>query len=251
MTQTGIANLVLSNLGSAPVTSINDATPEAEAIRDAWEAVRDGLLRSHRWNFAKARAQLTPVVLGESFALPADCLRVVRVNGLEQSGTLGEGAEIEGRTLRVASTVCEIVYLRIIPNPQDWDALFTLVFAYELAAAAGPRIAGGSQSLSEAMRSNAATQLRVAIAANAIETRPTVVRAMDGSRYYAAVHNVLTTRSTDPASTVTLSTTATAAGASAQPVISYVVGADGATYEKTTLPNGSAFFKPVFLSIPS
>ena len=101
------------------------------------------------------------------------------------------------------------------------------------------------------MRSNAATQLRVAIAANAIETRPTVVRAMDGSRYYAAVNNVLTTRSTDPASTVTLSTSVAAAGASAQPVISYVVGADGATYEKTTLPNGSAFFKPVFLSIPS
>jgi len=246
MTETGIANLVLSHLGAAPVTSINDATPEAEAIRDAWNAVRDALIRAHRWNFAKARAYLTPVVLGESFALPTDCLRVTRVNGVEQSGTLGEGAEIEGRTLRLPAAVCEIVYLRSIPNPDDWDSLFTLVFAYELAAASGARIAGGSQSLSEGMRANALQQLRVAMAANAIETRPTVVRAIDGSRFYGSVHNISMGTPYVPHTPVPPATPVLV-----DPVTSLITADDGSLREMTLYPDGRRVFKVVYLDLPT
>lgn len=189
MTQTGIANLVLSHLGAAQVTSINDATTEAEAIRDCWDAVRNGLIRAHRWNFAKARAALSAVETGEVWALPPDCLRVVRVNDVDQSGTVDYGAEIEGHNLILEADGCRIVYLRIMENPADWDSLFVLVFAYELAAAVGPRLANGSQSLADAMRARAQDQLQVAMAANAIETRPTVRRAVEGSRYYQQVWN--------------------------------------------------------------
>jgi len=246
MTPTGIANLVLSHLGAAPITSLSDATPEAEAIRDAWDAVRDGLLRAHRWNFAKARAYLTPVVLGESFALPTDCLRVVRVNEVDQSGPAEDGAEIEGRTLRLEATQCEVVYLRIMENPQDWDSLFVLVFGYELAAAVGPRLANGSQSLADSMRQRASDQLQVAMGANAIETRPTVRRAISGSRYLEHVYggmrrsSVAVPSSAPPAPVASSSTL----------IVEYIIGSDGATYEKTTLASGAVFYKIVTTEAP-
>jgi hypothetical protein len=286
MTQTGIANLVLSHLGAAPITSIGDATVEAEAIRDCWDAVRDGLLRAHRWNFAKARAYLTPVVYGESFALPTDCLRVIRVNGVDQSGPLDDGAEIEGRTLRLAATMCEVVYLRIVPNPDDWDSLFTLAFGYELAAAVGPRLANGSQSLASDMRTRGAEQLAIAMAANAIETRPTVRRATDGSRYLDAVYGPRRPQQPAPPAklltqlpTVTITIVQGGDGAwyertaysdgrsvyklllgdvgavsgaipSSVPILTLVTGSDGALYEETLMPNGGRYYKPVFLEQP-
>jgi hypothetical protein len=247
MTQTGIANLALSHLGASQITAITDATVEAEAIRDCWDAVRNGLIRAHRWNFAKTRAYLTPVVWGESFALPTDCLRVVRVNGVDQSGTVDEGAEIEGRTLRLAATTCEVVYLRIIENPDDWDALFTIVFGYELAAAVGPRLANGSQSLASEMRDRATDQLQIAMAANAIETKPTIRRAIEGSRYLEHVWGSPVVRS---APSAPAPPTTAPAGSSSTPVITIVQGTDGAWYEKTTMPDGTEFFKPVFTALP-
>jgi hypothetical protein len=251
MTETGIANLVLSHLGASGITSINDATPEAEAIRDAWAGVRDGLIRSHRWNFAKKIATLTPTTWGVSYQLPSDCLRILTVNGVEQSGTLEEGAEIIGKELFVAADECEVVYLRQVANPEEWDSLFTLVFAYELAAACGPRLANGSMTIAQTMREGARYQLQAAVAANAIETRPTVVRAIDGSRYYQAVwggrrpaiRSIPSVPSTTPSGGGSTTTPP-------QPVIEYIIGTDGATYEKTTMPNGSVFFKPVLTTPP-
>jgi hypothetical protein len=252
MTETGIANLVLSHLGASGVTSINDLTPEAEAIRDAWDGVRDALIRSHRWNFAKTIATLTPVTYGVSYQLPSDFLRLLTVNGVEQSGTLGEGAEVVGKQIYVAAETCDIVYLRIVPNPEEWDSLFAVVFAYELAAACGPRLANGSLTIAQAMREGARIQLQAAMSANAIETRPTVVRAIDGSRYYQAVWGgrvpaVRTIPAGAPPSTTTPTTPTTPTN---QPVIEYIIGTDGATYEKTTMPNGSVFYKPVFTAPP-
>lgn len=241
MTSTGIANLVLSHLGASQITAITDATVEAEAVRDAWGAVRDGMLRAHRWNFAKTRAFLTPVIPGESFALPTDCLRVVRVNGVDQSGRAEEGAEIEGRTLRLVASICEIVYLRVVENPDDWDSLFTLVFGYELAAAVAPRLANGAVQLSAALREQAASQLQVAMAANAIETRPTVRRAVEGSRYLDAVYGPLRQPEPVPPATVLSKLPET--------VITVVLGDDGTYYEKTVYPNGAVVYKPLLASV--
>lgn len=248
MTQTGIANLVLSHLGASPVVSINEATPEAEAIRDCWDGVRDALLRSHRWNFAKARAVLTPVVAGVSFQLPTDCLRPLRVNGVEQPGTLDLGGEVEGRQLYVSATSCDLTYIKLVPNPEDWDPLFTVVFAYNLAAAVGPRIANGSQSLSESMLAKGQEQMRYAMMANAVETRAPVARAIEGSRWLQAVWGSPVTRVTPSSPSVT--TPAASGGASNVPVITIVMGTDGAWYEKTTMPDGTAFFKPVLPALP-
>lgn len=235
MTATGIANLVLSHLGAKSVTSIDDVTTEAEALRDAWGAVRDGLLRAHRWNFAKVRAYLTPVVAGESFALPADCLRILRVNGVDQAGPVDGGAEIEGKTLRIEADSCEVVYLRIVENVGEWDSLFVLVFGYELAAAVGPRLANGSQAIADAMRARAADQLQIAMAANAIETRPTVRRAVEGSRMlqriwhgYEGECNWRRYPSTVPTTTTTTTTPGTPPpGALVDPDGNYLVDPDG------------------------
>lgn len=246
MTQTGIANLVLSHLGAAPVVSINEATPEAEAIRDCWEGVRDALLRAHRWNFAKVRSWLTPVVSGVSFQLPTDCLRPLRVNGVEQPGALDLGGEVEGRLLYTTGTTCDLTYIRVVPNPEDWDPLFTVVFAYNLAAAVGPRIANGSQSLSESMLAKGQEQMRYAMLANAVESRTAVARAVNGSRYLEAVWGAPVTRVSPSSPSVTTPAPTTSTG----PVITIVQGTDGAWYEKTTMPDGTEFYKPVLEALP-
>lgn len=248
MTETGIANLALSHLGSPGIVSISEAIPEAEAVRDCWAGVRDALLRAHRWNFAKARQMLTPVVPGQVYQLPSDCLRPLRINGLEQPGASDLGAEVEGRHLLVSADYCELQFIRRIVNPEDWDPLFTVVFAYQLAAAAGPRISNGSQSLSESMVQKAEIQMKYAMAANAVESKATVSRAIDGSRYLDAVAGSRRRKqvSQSPSSIPTVASGSTAP----QPVISYVKGSDGAWYEKTTLPDGTEFFKLVYLILP-
>jgi len=62
MTKTEIANLALSHLGAKLLNDIaTDTTQQAICVRLWFDAARDDMLSSHPWNFAIARAILTPL----------------------------------------------------------------------------------------------------------------------------------------------------------------------------------------------
>jgi len=59
-TDVEIANMALSLMGEATITSLSDSIAAARAMNLHFLPVRDALLRSHPWNFAQRRIALAP-----------------------------------------------------------------------------------------------------------------------------------------------------------------------------------------------
>lgn len=130
----GIVNSGLIKLGADPITSLADDSAEARAANAQYEKLRDEVLRAHPWNFAIARQRLARLsdapVFGFShqYQMPSDCLRVLGMN---------EGRsrfEIEGRKLLTDEDSADVVYVRRVTDPNEFDAMFCEALAYRIAA---------------------------------------------------------------------------------------------------------------------
>jgi hypothetical protein len=86
ITKTQIANLALTKLGpgSGYITDFDsDTSVPAQAARRVFDAVRDEVLESHPWRFARKRASLAADTtvpawgFDQQFTLPSDFLRVL------------------------------------------------------------------------------------------------------------------------------------------------------------------------------
>jgi hypothetical protein len=180
-----IANMALLHLGAAPIVSFDQASPPANAVKTAWDMVRDECQRGHRWNFAKLLGVgLSEVVdsLGSLWQLPADCLRVLRINDVD-AGQNAAG-EIAGRRIKLQATEVEIDYIRRVTDTEEWDPSFVSYFSFMLAAVVAPGLTASSAS-ADSMLQRADMAWKRAVAVNAIETQPTVRRAAETSRILA------------------------------------------------------------------
>lgn len=80
-----LCNRALSRLGTrATVAALSENSTEARTASIWYAATRDALLRAHDWNFARRRVSLARLGEGTSgwswrFALPSDCLRLLRL----------------------------------------------------------------------------------------------------------------------------------------------------------------------------
>lgn len=137
--ETDIANLALSRLGNGPITSLDENSMAAETARFHYARTRDAVLEAHPWNFAIRRANLaldedTPAFeYAYSFALPEDCLKVVRTDA-EANGYTDTSYRIEGRSLLCDDDTVMIEYVRKETNPDVFSALFIDLLAQRLAA---------------------------------------------------------------------------------------------------------------------
>src|SRR4051812_36999576 len=105
-------NAALGRLGEARITDTSEDNAAARACDQNFDLAMEELLRAHWWNFAIARATLSQATTAPQFgylhaySLPADCLRVLEVNGIGASGDPGDQWEVEGnRLLHDAGTV--------------------------------------------------------------------------------------------------------------------------------------------------
>lgn len=130
------ANAALTAIGARRINALGEDVKEARVCAARFAAVRDALIRAHPWNCAMARARLAaladPPAWGwaRAFALPTDALRIWRVAGLVDDQWIVEGR----RVLSDAPAPLDIVYMRRVENPADWDAGFAEVFSARLAA---------------------------------------------------------------------------------------------------------------------
>lgn len=141
-TQTGIVNSALSLLGSTSrVTSIDDPHGVAPDAKTQWESIVGGLLSDHPWNWAIKRAALNEAdekpAFGfeHSYALPADCLRVLppsREDDLDGYERREEG----GFILTDAEAPLNVRYIsaNLGFSVSRWPAYFVRAVEYELAA---------------------------------------------------------------------------------------------------------------------
>jgi hypothetical protein len=133
-------NFALSQIGAERITGIDDGSVNANYCQDFYPPLRMSLLRSHHWNFAEGRVVLaseaTPPLFEYAFSypLPTDCLKLKEYNGSAlDTSVLPDGVlvtrffKIEGRKLLSNDGEVNIVYVRDVTDPNQWDALFFMV----------------------------------------------------------------------------------------------------------------------------
>jgi hypothetical protein len=130
------------------------APREAAACARHFAGVRDGLLTSHPWVFARKSA--APAQLGGtlpagwkiSYNLPADCLKVLAVTTDDGRRSLFRHYEVIGRMLAANVTPLYLMYTARITDTAQWDGAFADAFcsllAVEIAGGIGsaPQLAG-------------------------------------------------------------------------------------------------------------
>ena len=170
--ETQIANMALTLLGETrKLASLADDTTAARELRAAFGMERDAELRRHLWNFAKTRLTLAPLAtppafgFGYAYQMPADWLRFVP--GADSWPYSLEG----GQLLTDAGPALNILYIRRVEEPGQFDALFVRALAARLAMATCLSITGSSER-----RDGAAADYRMAIAdarqVDAVENEP-------------------------------------------------------------------------------
>ncbi len=139
MNATDICNMALGLIGQNFITALDDGTHTANQCSAFFAPARDACLRDHLWNFALKRAGLAQTTApaaqwAYAYRLPADCLRVVALNGDAQLRWA-----VEGRTLVTDEPSAAILYIARAEDTNLWDALFidafTLLLASKLALA--------------------------------------------------------------------------------------------------------------------
>lgn len=147
---TQLCNLALAHLGEAPVASVNEDSAAGRACLLHYGPTLSEVLRSHRWNFATARATLArieadpPFGWTAQFQLPADCLRVLELNWSDGGDVVSEPFAIEGDRLLSCGTEANVVYVRNVQDVSLFDPLFVRALALKLAAALSESIRGNT-----------------------------------------------------------------------------------------------------------
>ena len=86
-----IVNRALSKLGETPITSLGDPVKAAKLAASLYGIVRDDVITSHTWNFAKTRVMLPAEAKTPDFGwkyqylLPSDNLRVMEAGPWPQA----------------------------------------------------------------------------------------------------------------------------------------------------------------------
>lgn len=186
MTETAIVNIALGRAQiSARLTDYaTDTGKEARAARDAYESIRDNMLRKYLWSFAKKRVELAEVVTvpafgrDRAFALPADFLRAISVHPSDSDWAKIryklETVEVSGSDARVIVTDATQLFLRYVAkqtNTSLMDPMFREALSWDLAKHFA-LVVKESTTQAEYCGKELRAALNEAKAANAIEDWP-------------------------------------------------------------------------------
>lgn len=137
-----MANLALGHLKEPTIGAFDSTNVVTRWFRDHYKFSRHAVLARHRWNFAAARAVLSPTGSTPAFEwayeyqIPSDCLRLfypITLDGKRRSAPIDH--EVEGRKILTnKSTALYIRYVQDITNEGLFDPLFVEAFAFYLAA---------------------------------------------------------------------------------------------------------------------
>lgn len=135
-----ICNLALDHLNQDEITSIDPPTSDREVVCARWyDNVRRATLRSHVWNFAKARVELAANSIAPAFGystaydFPADFIRFLFI-GDDSVSDYRQRYEIEGKQILINdSDGITIGYIKSVTDVNQFDALFVDLFAIKLA----------------------------------------------------------------------------------------------------------------------
>jgi len=132
-----ICNTALLYLGQQAITSVNDTSERAIVITKIYDSTRRQLLMGHPWNFSTKRAELTkvtdPPVFGYTYkyAVPSDCLRILRINGSEYDTYV-----VQDGYILTNSEECKVVYVFDQINSGKFSSQFDEALALSMSTKA-------------------------------------------------------------------------------------------------------------------
>ena len=136
-----MCNSSLNLLGASTITALTDDTKNARLCNQRYEPIRDRVFRGHAWNCLHKRIQLAqnstaPVVeYSNAYALPADCLRVLKVhNGTTDSIKSAIDYKLEGRNIVTDEGTVFIIYIALDTDPNNYDTYLQESISHQLAA---------------------------------------------------------------------------------------------------------------------
>ena len=148
-----IVNIALARIGESPIQSFEEGSVPANTARLVYDAARRSTLRDYNWNFALATATLAryeeaPDDFPFAFALPSDCLRVIR---LRRAGVpdFRNAPKIPfvlrgGRLLANEPKVL-LEYLRDVTDENEFDSKFMEALSYKLASELAMPVKGSAE----------------------------------------------------------------------------------------------------------
>lgn len=152
-----IAKLALSHVGDRyDITSLAEATPEAEQVNLVFEPARDALLREHPWRFATryvspaALSGTPPAGWAYMFTYPSDAVLVRKlVHPLDPTGRtlppLRWAASVNSAGAKVILTneaEPEITYTAKVTDAAQFDAAFVMALSWRIAQMIAQPITG-------------------------------------------------------------------------------------------------------------
>ena len=122
--ETDIANVALRLVGGTRITSLTQATPNANAVNDIYTEIRDNMLE-FPWNFATQRVEFARLSTTPSFgydyayALPADWLYTISIHDNDGGYGTIDYREEQVANQKVIATDHSSVYLTYVKRETD------------------------------------------------------------------------------------------------------------------------------------
>tara|TARA_R110002050_G_scaffold268096_1_gene409930 strand:- start:43 stop:621 length:579 start_codon:yes stop_codon:yes gene_type:complete len=136
-----MCNSALNLLGASTISALTDDSKNARLCNQRYEPIRDRVFRGHAWNCLHKRIQLAqnataPVVeYSNAYALPADCLRVLKIhNGTTDSIASSIDYKLEGRNIVTDEGTVFLIYIAKDTDPNNYDTYLQESISHQLAA---------------------------------------------------------------------------------------------------------------------
>lgn len=127
-----ICNTALTALSSSRIVSLTEDSENARKCNAIFQPVRDELIESHNWNFAKRQKALGLLTAAPvfdwlyAFQLPTDCIRVMRMQN-------DADFQVYGDKLYTNEPEANIEYFAKITNPAEFSEGFVSALAARIA----------------------------------------------------------------------------------------------------------------------
>jgi len=141
--RTSIINGAVTLLSEQLIANENENSKVARYAKINYDDTRDWLLKRFTWNFATRRRTLNRSDSPDwgfqyAYALPEDCLRVVKTRDQIENPEDPEPWKIESRVLLTDAAECGIVYIRRVDREGEFDPMFVEVMKARLAYVLAP-----------------------------------------------------------------------------------------------------------------
>lgn len=151
-----IVNMALARIGENPIQSLEEGTVPANMAKMFYDPARRSALRDYVWNFAlsvKSLAQLDEDGGDFScvYALPADCLKILRLRGGNDFRERGHVFTVRGGKLYANVSPAKLEYVRDESDPSKFDDKFVEALSYKLASDLAVPVKGSTDLMANFM----------------------------------------------------------------------------------------------------